>query len=425
MAKKFDIEIPGADPSGINKLLKKVDITVKIISWLTVFSLLCFAVLRNFFAFDLASSSSLSWLTPVLLAAAVGYLTNYIAIWLLFKPYEPQFGIQGVVPRQKEKLASALGEHIPKYLLKPEEMADQLAKIVREYLQNKQILEEFREKINKFLSKYSKEIAEFLLPFLEQITRQIVRDNLTVENLSRIYDFFLAQWLEDENNSEKLATTICSELQNRSTVFCENIQQNFPELAKKYCRKEHPNLSTFLNIDTLVEHIFASLNWERIKEEIKEKIKEPETVSLVNRELVELTLKLQKYLQSEKAAEELQGLIEEKQKELEIICKEFMVKKIPEIVDKWLKKEEFWQELEKRSMPLLQALFLKRFEQEKMTIVEKFEVPKKIERSVNGLDMEELHYIINKVSGEHLLAIQLLGYLLGAVAGGLLFLAKI
>jgi len=43
-----------------------------------------------------------------LLAGFVGYITNYIAIKMLFRPYKKKWytlGWQGVIPKNREKLA--------------------------------------------------------------------------------------------------------------------------------------------------------------------------------------------------------------------------------------------------------------------------------------------------------------------------------
>lgn len=40
----------------------------------------------------------------------IGWLTNWIAIKLLFIPKKPIFGIQGLVPKRKEKIASKIAE---------------------------------------------------------------------------------------------------------------------------------------------------------------------------------------------------------------------------------------------------------------------------------------------------------------------------
>lgn len=408
----------------MNKTLQRVDLVVRISSWLTIIALCFSAILHRGFGLDWGQTFFPSWFSPVATAAAVGYLTNYIAIWLLFKPYQPHWGIQGVIPREKGKLATALGEQIPRYLLKPEELADQLGKVVKEYLQNQELLEEIRTQTNRFLSKYSASIADFLLPYLEQTMNRVVRENLTAENLSHLYDQLAADWFSKEENTEQLATAISEELQKRAPYFSEHIRKNSARLAKSYFQQEYPTLTSLLSADKLAGYLIDNLNWERIEEQIVCKLEAPETHAAVQQELTNMTIKLQQYLHSPQAAESLKLYLGEKQKQVEDICRQFLVENIPCIVDQWLRKDEFWHAVEQRILPLLQALILRRLESEKMTIIEKFKFSEKIERSVHRLDMAELHGIINKVAGEHLVSIQLLGYGLGAIAGGLLILTR-
>ena len=53
-------------------------------------------------------------------------------------------------------------------------------------------------------------------------------------------------------------------------------------------------------------------------------------------------------------------------------------------------------------------------------IVEKLNVEGRVKNAVDGMDMAEFHGMLNEIMAEHLGAIQVLGYLLGALAGLLL-----
>lgn len=184
-------------------------------------------------------------------------------------------------------------------------------------------------------------------------------------------------------------------------------------------------MCSLLNADKLAESLIDNLNWERLEGQIQSKLEAQETRAAVKQELVNLTFRLRDYLRSVEAAEDLKSYLDEKQKQVEDICRQFLVENIPGMVDQWLRKDEFWTAVEQRMLPLLQGLILKRLEQEKLTIVEKFRLPEKIQNSVEKLEMRELHSMINRVSGEHLVAIQLLGYALGAIAGALLILTRL
>lgn len=52
-------------------------------------------------------------------------------------------------------------------------------------------------------------------------------------------------------------------------------------------------------------------------------------------------------------------------------------------------------------------------------ILEKLDIQGRIQSAVDKMDVAEFHGMINEVAAQHLGAIQVLGYLLGAAAGAL------
>ncbi|MDR2740238.1 MAG: DUF445 family protein [Treponema sp.] len=72
-------------------------------------------------------NSILIWLIPPLVGAVIGYITNAVAIKMLFRPLEEIriFGIRlpftpGILPRQRHKLADNIGAIVEQQLLTPE-----------------------------------------------------------------------------------------------------------------------------------------------------------------------------------------------------------------------------------------------------------------------------------------------------------------
>jgi uncharacterized membrane protein YheB (UPF0754 family) len=87
-------------------------------------------------------------LATILGGAAAGGLTNRVAIWMLFHPYEPPElagrripWLQGAIPKNRERLASSVGDAVGTRLLAPED----LARALREG----QIREAFRERLRE------------------------------------------------------------------------------------------------------------------------------------------------------------------------------------------------------------------------------------------------------------------------------------
>ena len=63
--------------------------------------------------------------------ALSGGITNAVAIWMLFHPYEPRgigpFRIQGAIPKNKERLAKSIGKTVAERLLTREDLAARLS----------------------------------------------------------------------------------------------------------------------------------------------------------------------------------------------------------------------------------------------------------------------------------------------------------
>jgi len=67
----------------------------------------------------------------VAVGAISGGITNAVAIWMLFHPYEERgigpFRIQGAIPKNKARLARSIGKTVGERLLTPEDLASRLA----------------------------------------------------------------------------------------------------------------------------------------------------------------------------------------------------------------------------------------------------------------------------------------------------------
>lgn len=68
--------------------------------------------------------------TTIAVGAISGGVTNAVAIWMLFHPYEPRrllfFTVQGAIPKNKDRLAKSIGKTVGERLLTPEDLERQL-----------------------------------------------------------------------------------------------------------------------------------------------------------------------------------------------------------------------------------------------------------------------------------------------------------
>ncbi len=118
----------------------------------------------------------LSYLVPPLLGAGIGYLTNAIAIRMLFRPFTEKriFGVRvpftpGVIPKHRYQLAENIGDMVSKELLSKE--------MLEEHILSPSFTEKLAERTGSIADLLLDKTAGDLLPFLKnnKIDRREVR----------------------------------------------------------------------------------------------------------------------------------------------------------------------------------------------------------------------------------------------------------
>lgn len=62
------------------------------------------------------------WVMLPTVGAAIGWATNYVAIKMLFHPRTPVMGMQGLLPRRQQELATSVGEVVGNELVPTDEL---------------------------------------------------------------------------------------------------------------------------------------------------------------------------------------------------------------------------------------------------------------------------------------------------------------
>lgn len=119
----------------------------------------------------------LALLTLPLISALIGYITNVVAIRLLFWPQQPinfgLFKLQGVLPKRQADIAASVGELVEERLLSLDEVIDQVnTPEVRERLVVT-ITDVMRDKLDSMLPRFIPPRAiQLIADTLEKVVRQ-------------------------------------------------------------------------------------------------------------------------------------------------------------------------------------------------------------------------------------------------------------
>ena len=91
------------------------------------------------------------WLVLPLIAALIGWFTNFVAVRMIFRPYRPVrllfFTIQGLLPKRRDEFAKSIGSTISDHLI----AADDISGMIRDPRVSEKLHSVFEERIEAFL----------------------------------------------------------------------------------------------------------------------------------------------------------------------------------------------------------------------------------------------------------------------------------
>lgn len=142
---------------------------------------------------------------PILVGSVIGYLTNLLAIKMLFRPLEEKriFGIKvpftpGLIPKERSRIAKSIGEAIGDHLL----TSDKITRIISSKEAKIKIEDFIKKKINKI-----KENKGNLKEFFESLDYK-----LPVESISeKIYSLLISK-LNEKETGEVLSNFLKEEV---------------------------------------------------------------------------------------------------------------------------------------------------------------------------------------------------------------------
>lgn len=399
------------------------------LSFCTIFFFLPLSVLfGRLGVFSAETCAGLELFLRVLLSASVGYLTNYIALEMLFKPFHPNrrhplslltlgYWKQGLVPKNKNVLGHKIGEQVEEKLLNPEEISTDLCGMVVEFLQNPETVRNARGEIQRMLQNHHAEIAEFLIPQLEESLLQSLNQILTLENMKTFWQDLVEPRLSSEETRKMIAEKVAAGLKSRSPQYMGMLKEMVREYVTSFLKK-NPLLGSFGMAGGLADGFVAFVNWKDVQLKIEEKLSEPETVQALGDELTGMGAQFRTWMDAPESQTQFEKLREELQWRFRAFFITYLKTGLPQWLEKMQGTPELWFWVEKDALPGAKQYIENWIQTEgKDRVVEKLRVSDRIQNAVEKQDVEEFYNMISSVAAEHLGAIQVLGFFLGAAVG--------
>lgn len=157
----------------------------------------------------------LSYIMAPLLGGVIGYITNDIAIRMLFRPHTAKyvFGIHipftpGIIPKEKERIAEAVGGVISENLMNKE--------VLERYLLSENMIEKVRSAVEEFIAiqqRNNETVVQFLGHYLSKEEIDTIAQNINRSITKQTYEK-----LADSSVGEKVAHIAIDHVAQKLTI---------------------------------------------------------------------------------------------------------------------------------------------------------------------------------------------------------------
>lgn len=402
--------------SGRTRLFALAEMICLPISLVALASLLVTASLRAF-----GVEVPIWWaryVLPISCTAAVGYMTNYIAVRMLFEPYSREewhwlrlvtlfLWRRGLIPTRKSQLADAAGKEVGERLLTPQAITEELSVIAESALDDPHFRDKIREALPGLVRSNLPGFVAKITPELRALLGDKIGQHLGGSRLKDFLQDVAAPWLNAPANREVIVSAIVQLLQEQTPRMVNFLRSKADQMAN-----DNQMLGFFVKMAE------GAGIWDGIGETFRRQIASPDGRREIDRMLDDLFASMWRKFDDP----EMRPMIEQAQRKIAehigSTAQDFLEREAPERAAAFLERDEFWHWVAEELIPKLKPALVAWIREEGHDIIgKKFDVAGRVRGAIEGMDVRAVHGMVDRVATEQLGAIQVLGFVLGLLAG--------
>ena len=402
-------------------------ISVSVIAIVVVHALLSLLMpLLNRFGVGVVILPLPSWFTAVFVAAAIGYLTNYIAIQMLYYPVSAEdlgegraparsrvlsvvtFGFwkRGLIPRNKDKVARQMGRIAEERFVTPENMAYLVPKLGNLFL-SRNAAGKIRgmEFIRQLAVAHKDQVADIL--------QWIGRDVVTGDNYQTIRNL-LARVGRSEALANALAAALFDYMEKNPESIASFVREMISGFTDAQTQKADDSGSLWDRLKAgatgFVLELVANIGYPQIRSFLEDYAKDPQHREQLRERLASLLP-----LICDKIAEKI---VSDPQSLSALVSGDF----VSQLIHIDIADDRFWNMIGEKVVPGLQGAIGSAFAAIPEDQFAKFftgghHIAGVVERTVMTMKLLDFYAMLDDIMAEHLGAIQVFGFILGAAIG--------
>ncbi len=396
-------------------------------SWIVLGLEVIYVVARLLISVDTAAGIDryLGWFMPILLAGAVGYITNWLALWYLFRPYEPHLGgrIQGIIPRQKREMAVSLGNMVGKKLLNPDALVEEMKGEVLAFVNDTRRMTQLRDWIQRYLVEHEAEIVEFVSPYVERQVLAVIDSLATDDTWSKIWNEGILPRIKSEGSRRFIVEKLVEALRENAGGIIDEVRG---ELRTFLWQKLNDKLPFGLGADAITDYVMNNFaDYESMKAKLDGWLMRETTQTMLREKLLAYADQLTLWMKGEEGQNVMGGIIREMRVRGKRYIATYLRENVPALINRAFASDMLREKLEKGVLPKVGVKVAQLIGENKQAILDKLRLEQRVTEAVDGMSVATFHQTLDEFMSENLCAVQVLGFILGAIVGSLQLLTRI
>jgi len=403
---------------------KKIDRFFNWLSWIVLCVCVVYAIARPLTVrFNLLPAKTTAdieeWanrLIPILLAGAVGYITNWLAIFFLFKPYRRHFGfIQGVIPKQKREMAVSLGNMVGKKLLSPDALVEEMKSEALAFLDDAQRVAQLRDWIQRYLLEHESEIAEFVAPYLERQVLSVIDSLATPDTWAKIWDDGILPRIKSEGSRKFIVEKLIEAIRDNAGGMIDEVRS---ELRVFLRQKLEDKLPFGVGAEAITDYVMKNFaTYSSMKDQLDGWLQRESTQSMLREKLFIYADQLTSWMKGGEGQKVMDGLIRELRVRGKRYIAMYLRENVPVLINRAFDSDFLREKLEKGVLPKVGVKVAQLIGDNKQAILDKLRLEQRVVEAVDGMSVATFHETLNEFLAENLCVVQVLGFVLGAMVG--------
>ena len=396
-------------------------------SWIVLGLEVVYVVARLLISVETAAGIDryLGWFMPILLAGAVGYITNWLALWYLFRPYEPHLGgrIQGIIPRQKREMAVSLGNMVGKKLLNPDALVEEMKGEVLAFVNDTRRMTQLRDWIQRYLVEHEAEIVEFVSPYVERQVLAVIDSLATDDTWSKIWNEGILPRIKSEGSRRFIVEKLVEALRENAGGIIEEVRG---ELRTFLRQKLNDKIPFGLGANAITDYVMENFaDYESMKDKLDGWLVRETTQTMLREKLLAYADQLTLWMKGEEGQKVMGGIIREMRVRGKRYIATYLRENVPVLIDRAFASDMLREKLEKGVLPKVGVKVAQLIGENKQAILDKLRLEQRVTEAVDGMSVATFHQTLDEFMSENLCAVQVLGFVLGAIVGSLQLLTRI